>query len=215
MAKTLSQLPPLFKGRTVWILGGGPTLQQLEGSDLLVGHTTLAVNSAVYLGDWVSALFFGDAKWYWWNEARVKAYPGPKFTMNIVFQGRDKSVVAEPDLMIVRRGRTFGHCRSDTGIGWNRSSGAAAIDLAVNMGATRVILLGFDMRRVNGEKNYRKHENDGKTNPNPWDYFMEGLHRLADDLSMLGFEVYNATPETALECFPKINFFRALSQFPE
>jgi len=214
MANVVDKIPQLFKGQTVYVLGGGPSLRELQDSDLLKGRATLAVNNALYLGNWVSTLFFGDAKWYWWNKDRVTQYAGPKYSLNIVVEGRDKSVVDEPDIQLIRKARTFG-CSSDPGgIGWNRSSGAGAIDLARMMGASRVVLLGFDMRRVNDEKNYRKHENDGKTNPNPWPCFIAGFEKLATATNAIGFEVLNATPETALECFPKINLTDALAQFP-
>lgn len=88
------------------------------------------------------------------------------------------------------------------------NSGYQAINLAFLFGATRIILLGFDMKK-DGEKvhffgnhPYHKRKNEGP-NEGTMRRWVHNFASLAADLKQEGVEVINATRSTALDCFPK------------
>lgn len=82
------------------------------------------------------------------------------------------------------------------------NSGQRAIQLAAHLGASRIILLGYDCSLENGTHWHGEHP--GKMhNPTP-----EEVSRWHNDFSSLvtelpGIEIVNCSRRTALTCFPK------------
>lgn len=81
-------------------------------------------------------------------------------------------------------------------------SGANAINLAYLLGAGRIVLLGYDMR-----ENGHWHPD----HPNPVRHgiyaerYIPGLNLMAKALRPTGVQVLNASPGSALTCFPMID----------
>ncbi len=80
-----------------------------------------------------------------------------------------------------------------------------AISIAAALGAVRIVLLGFDMRVVDGRSNY--HDGYGHIDDNlyahdflPW---FKGWRQMAE---RAGIEILNATPDSALDEFKKVRF---------
>ena len=86
-------------------------------------------------------------------------------------------------------------------IHFNGNSGAQAINLAYLMGATRVILLGYDMGATGHSHWFGSHP-EGLMNGN-YSGYVGNFSKLASDLKREGVEVINCTPTTALTQFPK------------
>lgn len=205
MAQRLVKIPKKFNKQDVWVLASGPSLHQYDHAEWLQKKNTIAVNSSLYIGNWVDVLFFGDAKWYWWNKECVDAYKGYKVSMNICWPGRDKSIADQPDIWIIQR-KHGGFERRHGYLSFNHSSGAAAINLAYRLGASRIILLGFDMQLVNSERNYKEHVQMASRNKDSFPYMRQGMENLARAMKGIkGVEVLNANPESALTCFKKVN----------
>jgi hypothetical protein len=96
-------------------------------------------------------------------------------------------------------------------IGWGGNSGFAALNLAVQFGAKRIILVGFDMRLDRGIHWHGAHS-DGLHNPNHgvvlrW---RRVIDQVAPTLAALGVTVLNASPVSALQAYPKVDFAEAL-----
>jgi len=86
---------------------------------------------------------------------------------------------------------------------WNISGGACAIGLAYHFGVKRIVLLGFDMRKVDGKANW--HDDYVVPKPfrfNPYSRFLSVFPGIAKDLKRLNVECVNATPGSALTVFP-------------
>jgi len=94
------------------------------------------------------------------------------------------------------------------------NSGYQAVALAIHFGATRVVLLGYDMR--NDGKRTHWHGNHVRLgNPIPsrfgdWLGHFELLNRQLP----AGVSVINATPNSAIRCFPMMNLRDALLTAP-
>lgn len=96
-------------------------------------------------------------------------------------------------------------------IGWNESTGASAVNLAMRFGAKTIVLLGFDMKLDGMESNW--HPNDiNAPNPEIFERFIGGCRRLKEALDERFPEVrvWNANPDSALNVFPKIPLSGAL-----
>jgi hypothetical protein len=82
--------------------------------------------------------------------------------------------------------------------------------VAYHLGASTVVLLGYDMRRVKikveGKKIERAnwHEDHPAPNKNPYERFLLPWKRVLKDANRLGMQIINCTPESALTVFPSM-----------
>jgi hypothetical protein len=93
-------------------------------------------------------------------------------------------------------------------IGWNKNTGAAAINLAVHTGVKKIILFGFDMKL---DPNQNQHWHKLYASPlsqttSIFNKHLMGFPQIKKDLDKLGIEVFNCNPDSAIECFQKVNF---------
>jgi hypothetical protein len=185
----------------VFILGGGPGLNLVD-IDKLKGRRVIAVNNAYQLAPWFDVMFFGDCRWYNWHKKGLREFAGLKVTACEGY-GNGKN----PELKAMRRRNSPRGISSDrTILSWNLNSGACAINLAVHFGAKRIVLLGFDMRKINGSCNWHEdHETSNRPNHNPYARFLVPFPDIARDLKNMGIECVNATPDSALTHFPIVS----------
>lgn len=91
------------------------------------------------------------------------------------------------------------------------NSGFQALNLALQFGAARVILVGFDMNLAGGVHWHGRHE--ARLN-NPTDQALarwaEALDGQAAAIAALGVEVVNASPSSSLGAYPKRSLAEAL-----
>jgi hypothetical protein len=97
-------------------------------------------------------------------------------------------------------------------IGWGGNGGFQALNLAVQFGARRIILVGYDMRLDKGLHWHGRHP-AGLNNPT--DKNVARWRRAVDDaapaLRALGIEVINTSMESALGNYPKMSLGEALT----
>lgn len=90
------------------------------------------------------------------------------------------------------------------------NSGFQALSLALHFGAAKVVLLGYDMQLTGGKKHWHPdHENIG----NPVAGKMKDWHRhFADLAGQVRVPILNATRQTALKCFPRVDLLESLAE---
>jgi len=81
-----------------------------------------------------------------------------------------------------------------------RNSGYQLLNLITLFGAARVILLGYDMRYVDGRKHWHGDHVRGMMNPK--DQFLAECATLFDTIQPLACEVLNCTPGSRIKRFP-------------
>ena len=189
-----------WKDEDVFIIGGGDSLRE-QGFDwsLLEEELTIGCNSAFTLGEKVCKIcIFGDAKWFHKYQSELQRFKG------IVFTNTSQLYRTKLDWLwtMPRKGKGLGA----TALGWNKNTGAAAVNLALILGAQRIFLLGFDMHlSKDGRSNW--HNNLlGKPNKAVYEKFIEGFTKVSIDLKKLfpGREVINITDNSDLDIFPKV-----------
>lgn len=96
-------------------------------------------------------------------------------------------------------------------IGDGGNSGFQAINLAVQFGASKIILVGFDMRIDAGIHWHGRHgrglNNPTELNVTKW---RRVLDAVAPQIASLGVRVINCSPVSALAAYPKMTFLEAL-----
>ncbi len=203
---------PLFRGETVFCLASGPSLTP-DIADKVKGRRVIVVNTSVNLAPWADVLFFTDSGWYEPRRDLVAGFAGLVISMS-------RTAKRElPDK--VRRVQGIGDPTMAPGGGFplagapcvrqGRSSGHTAVSLAIALGAARIVLVGYDMRVVDG----REHHHAEYTGPRDLDQYarefvpaFNGWHAAA---LAVGVEIVNATPDSAVTEFPFIGLDEVLA----
>jgi len=88
-----------------------------------------------------------------------------------------------------------------TGLRTGRNSGYQAINLAVHLGAARILLLGYDMAEnpVGPSHWFGEHPDH---QPSPYPQMREAFDTIVEPLAAIGVTVVNCSRRTALTAFP-------------
>jgi hypothetical protein len=214
-------VPKIWPDSTVYIIGGGWSLRADAGisekasiataltmlSEFLKpihNKRSIGVNDAFMLGDWVDVCWFGDNGWYEKNKTGLAEFAGLK--LHCV-----NSAIRKPGCHRLNRGKPYGLEARPGYISWNHNSGASAINAAVHLGAKKIILLGFDMKKSPGHKNnwHERHEKKDKR-WNPYPRFMKGFPHIKREAKKMNVQIINATTDTDLKEFPIVPIKEAL-----
>jgi len=204
------QIPEIWPGGECFILGGGPSVAAVSVSGLQ-GRRVIAVNQSHKIAPFAEVCFFADCSWWHrFGERELLGFSGLKVTTCIKLLGVKGVKVCRKQTSPA--GLVFG----GGALSWNRSSGACAINLAVALGAKRIVLLGFDMRDV-GE---RAHWHDdyapiqqkvlrlvgrARKVEAPYSKFLISFAAIARDAERRRIEIVNATPGSAIREFPIVD----------
>jgi hypothetical protein len=193
-----------LEGQTVVIIGGGPSHADVD-LGLLKGHRLAAINSAcakvrpIATAD--DILYFTDNSWNERFPGHVEDWPGIVICANRHTKNRLGARVRYIDVIdLTQRIGALSHFVQ-------ASSGHIMTCLSQVMGAVRGVLVGFECKPVNG----RTHGHD--------DYNQFGDMAAFDGQFLLGWrglapflkiEMINATPDSAIDCFPFMSLEDAL-----
>lgn len=177
----------LWAGLTVACIASGPSLRA-EDCQLIeaAGLPTIAVNSSWKAARFASAIYAGDPDW-WHQYGKEIDIPAERWTHNpnaaqtlgIKANGKGSSVL---------------------------NSGYRAIELAIELGATRVLLLGYDCSVAAGTHWHGDHDKTKNPDAKRCAVWLNQFARL----DMRGAQVINCSRETALTCFPRMRLEDAL-----
>jgi hypothetical protein len=211
-------VPRLWPGETVVLIGGGPSLTPAQVNACKHRARVIAINDALRLAPWCDVHYFCDDRWWRWHHRSdwYKAYTGLRITLENLHLAKEdptlKSVqnVGRPD---APKQPTEALCSEPTGVMPGRNSGYQCINLAVHLGAKRILLLGFDMKGVLAGRSVRTHwfgKHPDPTADSVYAEFLQQFPKLVKPLAALGVDVINCSPDSALGCFKKTTIEEAL-----
>lgn len=151
------------------------------------------------LAPWADVLYAADTDWWEYHKG-VPEFVGEKWTCSSESAKRWKLNHIDGSSVI-----PWG--QPGTGrIGYGGNSGFQVLNLAVLHGASKVILLGYDMQFTKG----RKHWFTGLDNKTRRDSnYADWLTRFNLAAPLIGVPVENASRNSAIECFPRIELQHA------
>lgn len=201
----ISRVQEIWKGETVYIIGGGPSLKDFNWNGLL-GKKTIAINKAFYTYPNADILYWTDGRFYNWYKEDIDKFKGLKYTIT------PTNPVISESINVLKRGQKLGLEKERDTLSHGNNGGYAAINLAYHLGAKRIVLLGYDM----GNDGQRSHFHEGYPTHATGDkiytsQFIPAIESLAPLLKNSGVEIYNASMTSRLTVFPKITFDKALS----
>jgi hypothetical protein len=168
---------------TYAVLATGPSMSQ-DVADRVRHLRTVVVSDAFNLAPRADHLVSQDKAWWSANPAAFE-FGGRKWSTNYI-----------PDVERVPAGLIV------TG----SNSGLLALEVAKNHGATRILMLGFDMH---GSHYFGPHAEPLKnTTPSRFEVFQEQFRRWGKSHPKI--EVLNCNPASHLRCFPIVSLEDAL-----
>lgn len=191
-------VPRLWPNSTIVCIASGPSLTPADVDFVRGKARVVVVNTSYKLAPWADVLYACDSRWWKWHSG-AKDFRGLKFTLTSpVYSG----------VQLLKNTGPAGLERKPHGLRTGRNSGYQAVNLAVHLGAVRVVLLGYDMQRTGGKEHW--HANHPSRMHSPLAQFRESFATMVDPLKKAGVTVVNATRETALTCFPRVPLEEAL-----
>lgn len=163
-----------WRGEIVVVIASGPSARDAD-LDLVRGKAkTIVVNNSWRLAPWADVLFACDRKW--WEEHRcVPEFKGVKLAGTTAVEG-------------VKRVRISG-----------RNSGLQAINVAVQFGARRIILVGFDMNPDLPVHWHPPHPDRlGNPNAERMQIWRREMERCAPEFMQRGVDVVNSCETSML-----------------
>jgi hypothetical protein len=187
-----------WEGQDAFLIGGGASLSGFEFKSL-IGRNVIGCNDAFHLGpEIVSICAFGDHGW--WQRNRFKL---EKWTNRLVTNSPSVMPFKVPNMLKMHRLRDG--IQTGNKLGWNYSTGAMVINLAVSLGAKRIFLLGYDCGNIGKEHHWHQH-NQKPIHVGSYHRFLEGFETVKRSLPA-GIDVLNVTDGTSqLKSFPTISF---------
>jgi hypothetical protein len=194
-----------WHGMTAIVAATGPSLTEAVAERCRVAHdedddvAVLAVNDAWRLMPWADALYACDAAW--WQLHTGTGFTGDKWSSHHA-NGNDKLAVAERYGLALVQGKTEkGFSTDPSCIHYGGNSGFQAINLAMLFGARRIVLVGFNLQPLGGQVHFFGDHPKGLRQTARYERFLPAFNEAAKRLPA-GVEIINATPDSALKCFP-------------
>jgi hypothetical protein len=160
------------------------------------------INTTFRLAPWADVLYACDRAWWDKYGEEAKIFTGKKYC----YAQGGEPWGAE---------RVTGHhggglCNQPGEIRTGGNSGHQAVSVVYNLGAKRIILLGFDMGRTGGKSHWHGDHPHGLSNGGNYPQWIEYFRMLAKDLKAKGVDVINCTRTTNLDCFPQADIASVL-----
>jgi hypothetical protein len=197
----LARVERLWPGETIACLATGPSLTQSD-CDYLRGRVrVIAINDSYRLAPWADVLYSSDRRW-WPHYKGVPSFEGSKFGVGSG-QGKANPFTGYPEIRVQKNTGYSGLEIEPNGLRTGRNSGYAAINLAVHLGAARILLLGYNMSHQNGSHFFGNHPAGLNQSAALYPGFRRSFDSLVEPLKAAGIEVINCTPNTSLHTFPR------------
>lgn len=193
-------MPLLWRNGAAVIIGGGPSVTQEQIDLVYEAHDkgkihVIVINNAYQIAPWADVLYACDGIWWKWHHKDTVDFQGLRITRSLSAK-RDF-----PDLIWIE-GETHdqGLSKRQDSIVNGRIGGYQAINLAVNFGARRILLIGYDMRNIDGSSHWHG-DHPNKQRP-IWKHRIAHFKNMVPDLKDRAIEVINCTPGSAVDAFP-------------
>ena len=186
---------------TVFCVAPGPSLAGVD-VDLLRAGCVVAVKRAIYKVPFAAAVVSAHVAGFY-DTPEMAAFAAVNPACRRIYLRTELEPRALPGLEVWERGPLYGLSRMPGTLSLGLNSGHAGLNFAFHelraIGARRIVLVGFDMRLVDG----RSHYDLATAAPGQQEwfysrYFVKAFTYIAADLRKAGVEVLNATPDSGL-----------------
>jgi hypothetical protein len=197
-----AKVPKLWPESTIVCIGGGPSLTPEDVATVQGRAHVIAINDAYKIAPFAEVLYAADARW-WRHHAGVPSFKGFKYTLQAEAR-------RWPGVQVLRNTGQSGLERDARGLKTGRNGGYQAINLAVHLGARRVLLLGYDMKSGGKGKSHWFGDHPWGSS-SPYGSFLRCFETIVEPLQQAGVTVINCSRQTALTAFQRMTIDEALA----
>lgn len=198
-------IPRAFPDSTIVLIGNGPSLNRGQINTAkaawIAGRVrVLGCNDAYRIAPWIDGLYAADGAWWDLHIEQVRENP-----LGLLWS-QDQAACVRWGLWYVPARRAEGMSRDSGQIHTGHlggHSGYQLLNLAMHLGASRVLLLGFDCQAANGRTHWFGDHPDSLRVASPYANFAAAYDIAAPTLRDAGVEVINCTPGSAIRAFPR------------
>lgn len=204
-------LPKLCPTGTVICIATGPSLTPQDVEYCRGKGTVLTVNDAHRLAPWADVLYSSDR--YWWRYYHgVPAFPGVKATIEFSPKRYALELVKlVPEMFFLANTGHHGLESDPTGLRTcGQNSGGAALNLALHLGARRILLLGYDCGTPGSQRHFFGDHPRGLSNMSNFPTWRSAFETMAKPFADLGVDVVNCSRSTSISAFPCVPLKEAL-----
>lgn len=193
---------PDWWGGCVAIVASGPSMKGFDASILKDRINVIAIKTSVDICPWADIVYGCDAPW-WVDRKGLPNFKGLKLYHGVGVNHYDW----KKDMHKVEIDLRVDDILVDEPlkIGNGGNSCFQATNLAIQFGATDIILIGFDCHDRGGLHWYGRNTWLNANNPMQinFDRWKKGFEKAQPTLKKLGTTIINASMESDLQCFPK------------
>ncbi|MEO3387329.1 hypothetical protein [Mesorhizobium sp. CAU 1741] len=197
---------PDWTGETCIIVASGPSASGVDLEPARGKVKCIAVNSSWKLAPWADALYACDFKW-WEENNGCPEFKGLKMSISPRARNADWGIRYVKCL----RGDDRINLGPAGTIGWGGNSGFGALNLAAHFGATKIILVGYDMNIKAGTHWHGDHplplSNPKLSTIGRW---RRAIDAGAKVLAANSIKVINCSAISSLTAYPKMTLTEAL-----
>ena len=195
---TAAGVPRLWPGSTIVCLGAGPSLTFADLTCVRDAAVhTIAINSMVFLATWAEVLYVADAQWWqWYRDVPNDQLPPWLFTL------QPQARAHRPSVRVLRASGQTGLDTAPDALRLGGHGGYQAINLAVHLGAARIVLLGYDLQPGPDGQHHCHAEHPDGNHPN-YPYRRGVYATLLAPLAALGVTIVNCSRATSIEAIPR------------
>lgn len=201
---------PDWSADAVAIVASGPSAKQANPGQLQGRAKVIAIKKSIELVPFADAVYGCD--YPWWKS--VQGLPGFKgLRLSYAPRACDQYGCVRVDIPKPIGDELLFEKVGAVGGGGN--SGFQALNLAVQLGAKRILLVGIDCQDRSGVHWYGRNGWHGGSNPGESNFrrWRAAFMTAARQLEQRGVEVVNASPLTDVKAFPKISIAETLEKW--
>lgn len=192
-------IPPIWRGETAFVIGGGSSFGEVD-PERLRGRRVVVVNSSWEKLPWADVLFFGDDRWWrHWKKKVVAGFPGHIITtattagelrvVKLRNSAARRGLVRKPPLI---------WSTEACSVPMRRTSLLPAMNIAAHLLGMegRIVLMGAD-GRAHGGKSHHHAPHPWPVRPGCWDVQRRDFDEVLPLIKKHPLEVLNASPGSA------------------
>lgn len=206
-----------WAGATVVCIASGPSLTETDCCAVAEWRSSepkhgpmrrvVVINTSFLLAPRADVLYAADRLWWGRYEREVSSGSWPGFAGERWSLSQDAN--REYGVRVVPHELGEGLAKDRIYAGGN--GGYQAVQLTALFGASRIILLGYDMQKSRGRSHWHGDHPAPLGNGTAHKEWAKRLDRLSSRLSAAGIEVANASRETALTKYPRVELTEVLT----
>lgn len=202
---------PDWSNETAAIVASGPSAKK-NNLALLKKVRVMAIKKSFELVPFADVVYGCDAPW-WISVQGLPKFNGLKLAWEDRAIGQQYGIkkVKIPDIKCDKI------LLDETGtVGAGGNSGFQAINLVIQFGAKRILLVGFDANGTYGNEHwYGRNTAWQMNNPDEYNYirWRKALEGVAAHIADLGVEIINTSRDSSIKCFQKMSIEDALTKW--